>query len=204
MFYFVKTPKLLHVLYEHAVWFLPNSENKIYLTFDDGPVSDITPRCLDILKEFKVKATFFCVGENVVKNKEIYQRIIDEGHVVGNHSFNHIKGWSTSNEVYFDNIAKCKDQVDSNLFRPPYGKAKRSQIARLKNEYKIIMWDILSGDFDPKISVAKVIDNVVDNTESGSIIVMHDNEKCGHKMLEALPFILEKLIAKGFKFDVCD
>lgn len=203
MFYFVKTPKLLHVLYEHAVWFLPNTENKIYLTFDDGPVSDITTRCLDILKEFKVKATFFCVGENVVKNRKIFQRILDEGHAVGNHSFNHIKGWNTSNEVYFENIAQCKVHVDSKLFRPPYGKAKRSQMTTLKKDYKIIMWDVLSGDFDPKTSADKVIENVVKNTESGSIIVMHDNEKCGAKMLEALPVILEKLIEKGFVFNVC-
>lgn len=202
MNYFVKTPKLLHSLYRDAVWFLPNSNNKIHLTFDDGPVPDITSKCLDILKEHKVSATFFCVGENISKNPELFTRILDEGHAVGNHSYNHLKGWKTDNSTYYENVQKCADQINSSLFRPPYGKIKRSQLKHLRNQYKIIMWDVLSADFDPKVSVEQCINNVTENTESGSIIVMHDNEKCGNKMLEALPTIIQKLKDSGFTFDV--
>lgn len=202
MNYFIKTPKLLHSIYRDAVWFLPNSENKIYLTFDDGPVTDITSKCLDILKEHNVRATFFCVGENIEKNPELFDRLLKEGHAVGNHSYNHLKGWKTDNQTYYDNIEKCEKITKSNLLRPPYGKIKRSQIKHLRDKYKIIMWDVLSADFDPKVSVDQCIDNVVHNTETGSIIVMHDNEKCGNKMLEALPEVIKKLNAKGFNFDV--
>lgn len=202
MNYFIKTPKLLHSIYRDAVWFLPNSENKIYLTFDDGPVTDITSKCLDILKEHNVRATFFCVGENIEKNPELFDRLLKEGHAVGNHSYNHLKGWKTDNQTYYDNIEKCEKITKSNLLRPPYGKIKRSQIKHLRDKYKIIMWDVLSADFDPKVSVDQCIDNLVHNTETGSIIVMHDNEKCGNKMLEALPEVIKKLNAKGFNFDV--
>lgn len=200
MNYFIKTPKILHSLYKDAVWVLPNSQNEIYLTFDDGPIPGITEKCLNILKELGVKATFFCVGENVKRNSLIIDRMLDEGHQIGNHSFNHLKGWNTENKRYIDNIDLCDDLVHSKLFRPPYGKAKRSQLKVLGEKYKVIMWDVLSGDFDPKNSVEKVISNVVDSTESGSIIVMHDNEKCGEKMLASLPEIIQQLKQKGYKF----
>lgn len=199
--YFIKTPKLLHSLYRDAVWFLPNTENKIYLTFDDGPVDPITSKCLDILSKYDTKATFFCVGDNVSKNPELFGRIKEDGHSIGNHSYNHINGWKTENKDYFNNIDQCSKLVDTTLLRPPYGKIKRSQLKELKEDYKIIMWDVLSGDFDPKVTVEQCVENVVKNTASGSIIVMHDNEKCGNKMLEALPQILECLIEKGYKFE---
>lgn len=200
MNYFVKTPKLLHSLYRDAVWFIPNSSNTIYLTFDDGPVSSITDRCLDILSEFNVQATFFCVGENIQRNPEIFQRIKNEGHQIGNHSFHHLNGWKTENKIYFDNIKEGETLTSTKLFRPPYGKIKRSQIKELRDHYKIIMWDVLSGDFDPKVSVEQCIKNVINNTAAGSIIVMHDNEKCGMKMLESLPTIITELKCKGYQF----
>lgn len=202
MNYFIKTPKILHSLYRDAVWFLPNNENKIYLTFDDGPVEGITDRCLDILTDFGVKATFFCVGENVERNPQLFDRIQAEGHVAGNHSYNHLNGWKTENTAYLDNIQQCDHLVQSKLLRPPYGRIKRSQIRELKQSYKIIMWDVLSADFDPKMTVDQIHDNVIKNTETGSIIVMHDNEKCGHKMLEALPGILSELLENGFRFEI--
>ncbi len=201
MNYFVKTPKILHALYKDAVWFLPNSENKIYLTFDDGPIPEITEECLDLLAEFNIVATFFCVGENARKHPAILNRILAEGHVVGNHSYNHIKGWKTSDSEYIDNVKLCNEYVKSNLFRPPYGKAKRSQLKSLRKDYKIIMWDLLSGDFDPSVTVEKGVKNVVAKTESGSIIVMHDNEKCGKKMLAILKETIPQLLAKGFVFE---
>jgi peptidoglycan/xylan/chitin deacetylase (PgdA/CDA1 family) len=198
--YFIKTPKLLHSLYRDAVWFLPNTHNEIYLTFDDGPIPGITDQCLDILKAHKVKATFFCVGENISKNPDTFARILAEGHTAGNHSYNHLKGWKTDNVTYFENVAKCQELTQTKLFRPPYGKIKRSQLKVLKDQYSIIMWDVLGADFDPKVSVAQCTENVLKNTESGSIIVLHDNEKCGEKMLQSLPSIIQQLQEKGFNF----
>lgn len=191
---------MLHSFYRDAVWFLPNSENKIFLTFDDGPVDIITPKCLDILQEFEVKATFFCVGGNISKHPKIFERLKKEGHQIGHHSYNHINGWKTNNEDYYQNVEQCADLVGTSLFRPPYGKIKRSQLKTLKNSYRIIMWDVLSADFDTKVSAEQCVQNVVNNTVSGSIIVMHDNEKCGKKMLESLPTILKELKKKGFEF----
>ncbi|MCB9188699.1 MAG: polysaccharide deacetylase family protein [Flavobacteriales bacterium] len=202
MNYFIKTPRLLHSLYRDAVWFLPNPDNKIYLTFDDGPVTGITSKCLDILLEHQVKATFFCVGQNIEKSQELYNRIRKEGHKIGNHSYNHLNGWKTDNKSYFDNIDKGAALTNSLLFRPPYGKIKRSQLKKLHTKYKIIMWDVLSADFDPKVTEEECIQNVLKHTTSGSIIVMHDNEKCGNKMLNCLPTILKELKAQGYQFEV--
>lgn len=204
MNYFVKTPKILHALYKDAVWFLPNANNTVFLTFDDGPIPGITDKCLDILAQYQVKATFFCVGQNAKNNPELINRIATDGHAIGNHTYNHLKGWKTANEEYLKNVSLCSQFVESKLFRPPYGKAKRSQLRSLKDDYKIIMWDVLSGDFDPNVSVEKAIDNAVSKTESGSIIVMHDNEKCGEKMLDILPEVIGQLLEKGFNFQVID
>jgi peptidoglycan/xylan/chitin deacetylase (PgdA/CDA1 family) len=199
--YFVKTPKILHSLYKDAVWFLPNSNNIIYLTFDDGPIPVITEKCLDILAEFNISATFFCVGENAKNHPELVDRIVSEGHAIGNHSQHHLKGWKTKDDDYVENVAECGKFIDSDLFRPPYGKAKRSQLKLLRDDYKIIMWDFLSGDFDPKVTVGEGVENVLSKTEPGSIIVMHDNEKCGEKMLEILKESIPQLLAKGFVFE---
>ncbi|MCB9195356.1 MAG: polysaccharide deacetylase family protein [Flavobacteriales bacterium] len=202
MNYFIKTPKLLHSIYRDAVWFLPNSNNEIYLTFDDGPVKGITDVSLDILKSYGIKATYFCVGENAIKNPEIIKRIKEEGHAIGNHSLNHLNGWKTSNSNYIENIQLANKDLNSHLFRPPYGKIKRSQLKELNKHYKVIMWDVLSADFDPKVSPEQCVKNVIDHTTSGSIIVIHDNEKCGNKMLVSLPDIIENLQKKGYKFGI--
>lgn len=201
MFYFTKTPSVIRQLYKHTTWTLPNDRSAVYLTFDDGPIPSVTERTLAILKALGVKATFFCVGENVQRHSAIFDQIINDGHHVGNHSHQHLNGWKTENETYYQNIATCQELTQTILFRPPYGKIKREQVNQLKDTYSIIMWDVLSGDFDPKTSVEKVVLNVVKNTESGSIIVLHDNNKCGEKMLEALPIIINQLKAKGFVFE---
>jgi peptidoglycan-N-acetylglucosamine deacetylase len=200
VFYFVKTPAFLRQLYSRAVWHLPNSRNEVYLTFDDGPVLGITDKTLDILHDFGAKATFFCVGENVVRQPRLFERILKEGHRVGNHSFSHINGWTTDNEEYYNNVAQAQLLIPSSLFRPPYGKIKRTQLQHLSHQYSVIMWDVLSGDFDPKTSVEQIIENVIQHTTSGSIIVLHDNEKCGEKMVAALPELLTQLVNKGFSF----
>ena len=198
--YFVKTPKIAQAFNKKAIWNIPNKDNTIFITFDDGPTTDITNQTLDILKEHKIKATFFCLGSEVEKHPEIFQRIIDEGHAIGNHSYSHLKGWTTKNEQYLENVLKGEAIIKSNLFRPPYGKIKRSQVNLLNPQTKIILWDVLPGDFSPSNNVEKIISNTLNTVESGSIIVLHDNAICGNKMLQALPFIIDKLKEKKYNF----
>ena len=198
--YFVKTPKIAQSIIKKAVWNIPNNDRKIFLTFDDGPAPSITNRALDILKEYRIKATFFCLGKQVEENPLLFQRIIDEGHTVGNHSYSHLKGWTTKNEQYLEDVLKGEAIIKSNLFRPPYGKIKRSQVNLLNPQTKIILWDVLPGDFSPSNNVEKIISNTLNTVESGSIIVLHDNAICGNKMLQALPFIIDKLKEKKYTF----
>jgi len=198
--YFVKTPKIARAFNKKAIWSIPNNVKEIFLTFDDGPTPLITNHTLDILKKHNIKATFFCLGKQVEKNPEIFKKIIDEGHAVGNHSYSHLKGWTTKNEQYLEDVRKGEAIIKSNLFRPPYGKIKRSQVNLLNPQTKIILWDVLPGDFSPKNNVEKIVSNTVNSIEPGSIIVLHDNNKCGNKMLQALPFIIDKLKEKKYKF----
>ena len=152
--YLVKTPFLLRWLYPDLVWKKP-SANTIYITFDDGPIPEVTPFVLNALADYDAKATFFCIGDNVRKYPEIYQEVIKAGHSIGNHTFNHLNGWNTDDEKYLENIGECAEYVKSDLFRPPYGKIKKSQIRKLKTRHpdiKVIMWDVLSGDFDQNLS----------------------------------------------------
>ena len=198
--YFIKTPKIAQSILKKAVWNIPNNDRRIFLTFDDGPTPSITNQTLDILKEHKIKATFFCLGSQVEKHPEIFQRIINEGHTVGNHSYSHLKGWTTNNKIYLEDVHRGESLIDSNLFRPPYGKIKRSQINSLSPQIKIILWDVLPGDFSSKNDVEKIVSNTLNSVESGSIIVLHDNDKCGTKMLQALPIIIDKLQEKKYSF----
>ena len=198
--YFIKTPKIAQSILKKAVWNIPNNDRRIFLTFDDGPTPSITNQTLDILKEHKIKASFFCLGSQVEKHPEIFQRIINEGHTVGNHSYSHLKGWTTNNKIYLEDVHRGESLIDSNLFRPPYGKIKRSQINSLSPQIKIILWDVLPGDFSLKNNVEKIVSNTLNSVESGSIIVLHDNDKCGNKMLQALPVIIDKLQEKKYSF----
>lgn len=204
MFYFVKSPFWLKNIYPNLIWDIPTHEKKLFLTFDDGPHPIITIQVLDLLKAYNAKATFFCIGNNVVKYPEVYKRIIDEGHAVGNHTFNHLNGWKTPDELYLNDIYKTRDYIDSKLFRPPYGRISRFQIQQLlkpKYQMKMIMWTVLSGDFDRDISAEKCLNNVLLSTKAGSIIVFHDSEKAAEKMLYALPKVLEQFSKKGFAFE---
>lgn len=204
MFYFVKSPFWLKKIYPDLFWEIPTQEKKIFLTFDDGPHPIITMQVLDLLKAYNAKATFFCIGNNVVKYPEVYKRIIDEGHAVGNHTFNHLNGWKTPDELYLNDINKAMEYIDSNLYRPPYGRISRFQIQQLlkpKYQMKMIMWSVLSGDFDRDISTEKCLKNVLLSTREGSIIVFHDSEKAAEKMLYALPKVLEQFSKKGFAFE---
>ena len=207
MFYFIKTPKWLMRWYSNCIWEMPNQEKVIYLTFDDGPHPEATPFVLDTLKEYHAKASFFCIGKNVVAHPAIYQRIIAEGHAVGNHTFNHLNGWKTSDAMYMDNIAKAKQYIDSSLFRPPYGKITPFQLTLLsKANFKLtpVMWTVLSGDFDVNRTKESCLQNVLKSTSNGSIIVFHDSEKAFEKMNYTLPKMLEHFKQQGYRFEKID
>ena len=205
----VKTNKWIKKIFINLVWDIPNSENKIYLTFDDGPIPEVTEWVLDLLKSEGIKATFFCIGDNIKKYPEIYKRILSEGHQTGNHTFNHLNGWKTETNNYIANSKLCETEHSklnaehSLLFRPPYGKIKPSQSKAIRNlGYKIIMWDVLSYDFDSTISAEKCFENVISNTEQGSIIVFHDSLKAEKNLRYALPNAIQILKDKSFVFDV--
>ena len=200
----VKPPYLLRKIFPRLIWRFSVKEKIVFLSFDDGPIPELTPWVLDTLKLYDAKATFFCVGENVLKNREIFNRIVNEGHAVGNHTYNHLNGWKTENKMYFENIEKCGQLTQSKLFRPPYGKIKRSQLYSkfLTNHFKVILWDILSYDFDKNITPEKCVSNVLSNVKPGSIIVFHDNVKAEKNLKHTLPRVLEKLSSEGFKFDI--
>jgi peptidoglycan/xylan/chitin deacetylase (PgdA/CDA1 family) len=187
-------------LFSNAIWHLPSIEKVVYLTFDDGPVPGVTSSIIEILKGHNIKATFFCVGENVSKYPDIFNEIIKEGHAVGNHTFYHIKGIKHSNSYYYNNVEMAGRLIKSNLFRPPYGLMKRSQYLYLNKKYKIIMWDVISCDYDSSITPEKCISNVVDFVRNGSIITFHDSYKAEKNVLAALPKVIEKLIDEGYSF----
>lgn len=177
------------------------NEKRIYLTFDDGPVPEVTPLVLDILREYNAKATFFCIGDNVVKHPEVFNAITRDGHSVGNHTYNHLNGYKTPDADYFANIKKCSNLTASTLFRPPYGRIKRSQARQLVKTYDIIMWSVLTGDYNQNLSKEKVLDNAISNSRSGSIVVFHDSIKASNNMLYALPKFLEYYSNKGYIFE---
>ncbi len=197
-FYWIKTHKVIKRLFPKLIWDIPNNKKIVYLTFDDGPTIEVTNWVLNQLRIYESKATFFCIGKNIEQNPEIFNRIISDGHSVGNHTFNHLNGWKTPTDRYIDN-SKFEVQ-NSRLFRPPYGKIKPNQARELRNlGYKIIMWDVLSADFDEKITPEKCLSNVILNVESGSIIVFHDSIKAFRNLEYVLPKTLQFLKKNGFE-----
>ncbi len=204
MFYFVKTPVWLQKLFPKMVWKIKTNEKKIYLSFDDGPHPEHTIFVLDELKKYNAKATFFCIGNNVRLFSDVYKRIIDEGHSVGNHTYQHLNGKKTKDAVYIKDVVDAAKYIDSTLFRPPYGQIKKFQsklLRKIAKPYKIIMWTVLSGDFDVKITKEKCLENVLFKTTNGSIVVFHDSEKAATKMKYSLPKLLKIFTEKGFSFD---
>lgn len=196
----VTVPAFLKMFYPSLLWSMPAGNNRLYLTFDDGPHPEITPRVLKLLADYQAEATFFCVGENVVKYPEVYQMILNQGHLTGNHSFNHLNGWRTPLNDYYENVNLCRDVIDSTWFRPPYGRITPSQIQALKKEYTIVMWSVLSYDFDRETTADQCLDYVMNNADDGSIIVFHDSEKSEDKMFYALRRVLEHYTNLGYTF----
>ncbi|RAJ75708.1 peptidoglycan/xylan/chitin deacetylase (PgdA/CDA1 family) [Chitinophaga dinghuensis] len=203
MFYLTKTPGIIKAIYSSCIWDMPASTNAVYLTFDDGPHPEATPFVLDQLKKYGAKGTFFCIGKNVIAYPEIYQRILEEGHSIGNHTHNHVNGWKTSTEKYIENVMLAREYIDSPLFRPPYGRITPFQIRMLKKQIpgaKIIMWDLLSGDFDTDINGEACVQNVVFKLKPGAIVVFHDSTKAWERLSYALPRVLE--FCKKQKFEL--
>jgi peptidoglycan/xylan/chitin deacetylase (PgdA/CDA1 family) len=204
MFYLVKTPWWLKKIYAGCTWEMNKAEKIIYLTFDDGPHPVITHFVLDELKKYGARASFFCIGKNVISYPEVYARIIDEGHSVGNHTHNHLNGWHTNDADYLDDISLAKKYIDSNLFRPPYGKIRFFQLKQLampRFKLMTVMWSVLSGDFDPSVTKEKCLQHVLLHARNGSIVVFHDSEKAFEKMQFALPKLLQYFSEKGFRFE---
>ncbi|WP_313804969.1 polysaccharide deacetylase family protein [Flavobacterium sp.] len=211
--FWIKTSPLIKKIFSSQVWDIPNTENKVFLTFDDGPTPEITEWVLALLKENDIKATFFCIGDNIRKHPDLFSKLLSEGHSIGNHTFNHLHGWKTSTKTYLENTLLCEEHIQkhtitpkqSRLFRPPYGKIKPSQASKLrKMGYQIIMWDVISGDFDIKISPEECLNNVLQNTTSGSIIVFHDSTKASTNLKYVLPKVIQELKNKGFQFAKID
>ena len=207
MLYLVKTPNFIKRLFQNLTWEINTSKKVIYLTFDDGPTPKITNWVLSELEKYNAKATFFCIGKNILNHPDVFENIVTKGHAIGNHTNNHINSWKKQAKLYIENVNQAQKIIDPvlndtnsvKLFRPPYGKLTLSVTKKLvKEDYKIIMWDVLSGDFDQSISKEKCLKNVIKNTTSGSIIVFHDSVKASEKLQFTLPKILDHFSKKGF------
>jgi peptidoglycan/xylan/chitin deacetylase (PgdA/CDA1 family) len=197
------SPFWLKAFFPGFTWRIPTQEKTIFLTFDDGPIPDITESVVDTLNQFDAKATFFCIGANVLKHPDIFKKLLNNGHSIGNHTFNHMNGWKTEDDIYLDNIAKCDEQLnlDTVLFRPPYGRIKKSQSKVVLTKRKIIMWDVLSGDFSQSLTPEVCLKKSIYHTRPGSIVLFHDSIKAAKNMQFALPRFLEHFSQQGYRFE---
>jgi len=197
-------PKVVTKAFPSFIWRIPEHEKVLYLTFDDGPIPETTPWILSVLKDFNAKATFFCVGDNVFKHSYLYDQLLNSGHSVGNHTFNHLNGWKTASGLYTENIRKAEKYIHSNLFRPPHGLIKNTQFQAIKDDYNVIMWDVLGMDYDKKVSREQCLKNVTSNAKPGSIVVFHDSLKSWNNLEFVLPKTLSYFSDLGFKFAAID
>lgn len=211
----VKPSKIFRMFYPSLLWEMPKTgEKTIYLTFDDGPHPTITPLVLEILKRYNAKATFFCIGNNVRQFPATFELIKKEGHSVGCHTFNHENGWKTKTQDYVDSVSAANELIQSNLFRPPHGKIKRSELKKLStlnflnnskhytlnSKLKIVAWTVIAYDWDHALSPEDVYQNVIRNAGDGAIVAFHDSLKAYSNMISALPRVLEYYSQKGFVF----
>jgi len=202
-FFLHKANFLLRTVYPEFWWKVEDDvEPTIYLTFDDGPIPDVTEFVLEQLDKYAAQATFFCIGDNVRKHREIFYQVIEAGHMIGNHTFNHLNGWKTDDEQYLENIQLCQEQigVETGLFRPPYGRIKKSQATLLLDTYAVVMWDVLTGDFDQTLSPEVCLRKTLQYTEPGSIVVFHDSLKAWPTMRYVLPRTLAYFAERGYSF----
>ena len=201
-----KTNFLMRALYPNFIWRIPTEKKEIFLTFDDGPIPDVTEFVLEELKKYKAKATFFCIGGNIEKYPDIFQKVVNQQHTIGNHTFNHVRGWDVEDNFYFDNFSKCEEIItihNSQLttqFRPPFGRIKRSQAKEILKTHEIVMWDVLTGDYDQNISKERVLSKTLQHTERGSIVLFHDSIKAIKNMMYALPRVLKHFSEEGYTF----
>jgi peptidoglycan/xylan/chitin deacetylase (PgdA/CDA1 family) len=200
--YLVKTPRVIQKLFPNFHWRAPSTPGQptLYLTFDDGPLPQVTPWVLEQLDRFDARATFFCVGKNVRRYPEVVEQVRAAGHTVGSHTTHHLDGWKTDNVPYFHDVRNCARLLKTSLFRPPYGRLKPSQAQFLQRHYEVVMWDVLSGDFDPELTPEDCYDNVVDNARDGSIVVLHDSLKAEENLRNILPRLLQHYSERGFAF----
>ncbi|UBM63502.1 polysaccharide deacetylase family protein [Candidatus Sulfidibacterium hydrothermale] len=196
-----QTPTFIHRLFPELLWNVPVTDPVIYLTFDDGPHPDITPKVLNILAQFEAKACFFCVGDNVRKYPKVFHAVQKAGHLTGNHTFHHINGWRTPDEIYFRDVADCQKLVHARYFRPPYGKIRPSQMKVLKKHYQLVMWSVVTFDYAADVSEKECLETAISKTNRGSIVVFHDSLKAEKNMLYALPRFLEHFSKKGYRFE---
>ena len=197
----VQFPDMLRPFMGKLLWRKSSSEKVIYLTFDDGPVPEVTPLVLDLLDEYNLKATFFCVGENVEKYPAIYNEVLKRGHKTGNHTYNHLKGVSFSTAEYVANVEKATLRIESNLFRPPYGRLKNKQRKALKARYEIVMWDVITHDYNSNLTPITIMQNIKRYSRNGSLVVFHDSLKAERNMLTVLPLAIEYWNSKGYRFE---
>jgi len=198
MLWYQSIPHWFQQLFGRFTWHIPNQNKTVYLTFDDGPHPEITPWVLKELAQFNYKATFFCVGDNVRQFPETYHAILNAQHKTGNHTMHHMKGWSSDDNKYLDNIKSCAQYINSNLFRPPYGRIKRSQATVIEKDYQIIMWSLLSCDFEKNLNTVDALKGLKRNTKAGSIVVFHDSVKAEKNLKTMLPLYLQFLNQNGF------
>lgn len=194
---YFKPPKIIRRLFPSVIWDFPESP-EVFLTFDDGPTPEITPWVLDQLREYGFKATFFCLGKNVEQHPEIYQRILDEGHAVGNHTYSHQKGWEMKTWRYVEDVDFADDLIHSNLMRPPYGRIKPVQARLLSERYNIILWSVLSQDYSSLVSPRSCLKNVTKHLRPGAIVLFHDSKKAFRNLRYALPRVLQFLKENGY------
>lgn len=193
-------PRSFQAFFPHRLWRIPTREKRLHLSFDDGPTPGVTEQILDILREHDARATFFCTGDNAEKHPELLKRIKKEGHGIGNHGQRHLNGRKTSTEDYLRDVEEASFRIDSPYFRPPYGRMRASQAKRLSATYRIVMWEVLAGDFDPAMNPKRCIQAVIRHSRPGSILLFHDSEKAKSRVLEALPGVLEHFGERGFGF----
>lgn len=193
--------RIFELIYPRFLWRMPATEKCIYLTFDDGPIPEVTPWVLEQLKKYNAAATFFCVGDNIRKHPETFQQVLSAGHSIGNHTFHHLNGWKTPVEDYLQNVDQFENLYPTDLFRPPYGRIKKEQARRILAGHRVIMWSVLTRDYSPALSPEKCLKNAVKNTQNGSIVLFHDSLKARKNLEYVLPRYLSHFSRKGYRFE---